>query len=163
MGTLRRCTTTLHCDTLCDNFLSLVVHPRHCTHVAGATMCRYAIFSFCYQAGVLVSRSSLQVFPIARVEVLTVLQGINLVVWLLQARYKMIANVRLLFALMFFVGLLGGASYVNVFHQLLKRRQIPDGDREFTIQLAALFVPTLGITLAAILILVLDQTVLSDA
>eukprot|EP00038_Savillea_parva_P011882 m.200803 g.200803 ORF g.200803 m.200803 type:complete len:617 (-) comp21198_c0_seq1:70-1920(-) len=145
---------------------------NHCGNGAGDGRCSasefdilnaYAIFSFCYQAGVLVSRSSLQVFPIARVEVLTVLQGINLVVWLLQARYKMIANVRLLFALMFFVGLLGGASYVNVFHQLLKRRQIPDGDREFTIQLAALFGPTLGITLAAILILVLDQTVLSDA
>lgn len=102
-------------------------------------------------------------FPIARVEVLTLLQLGNLVLWLIQAKYKVIESVRLLFALMFFVGLLGGASYVNVFHQLLKGKQIPDGDREFTIQLAALFGPTLGITLASILIIVLDQTFLKDA
>lgn len=101
--------------------------------------------------------------PISRVELLTLLQFCNLVLWLVQAKYKIIESVQVLFALMFFVGLLGGAAYVNVFHQLLKGKHIPDEDREFTIQLAALFGPTLGITLAAILIIVLDQTVLKDA
>ena len=47
--------------------------------------------------------------------------------------------------------------YVNVFHLLLKDKRIADKDREFTINLAALFGPTLGITLASICILLLDN------
>jgi hypothetical protein len=54
-------------------------------------------------------------------------------------------------------------QYVNVFHQLLNNPAIPEGDREFTIQLAALFGPTLGITTAALCILLLDATALKDS
>eukprot|EP00054_Salpingoeca_dolichothecata_P022771 m.150083 g.150083 ORF g.150083 m.150083 type:complete len:445 (-) comp24453_c0_seq2:31-1365(-) len=120
----------------------------------------YAILAFCYQVGVLLSRSSLQVFKINRVEILTILQGINFVLWLLQDMYKFI-NIWVLFPLMLYVGLLGGASYVNIFYQLLHDKKIPNSDREYCINLAA-FGITLGITFAACLILVFDLTFLSN-
>lgn len=43
----------------------------------------FASLQLCYQAGVFVSRSSLGLVKIRRVEVLSVLQFINMVVWVL--------------------------------------------------------------------------------
>eukprot|EP00040_Diaphanoeca_grandis_P025522 m.141439 g.141439 ORF g.141439 m.141439 type:complete len:449 (-) comp30190_c0_seq1:67-1413(-) len=123
----------------------------------------YAIFSFCYQFGVLISRSSLQVIQIKRIEVLTILQTINAVLWVIQASFKTISVAWPLFAHMVFVGLLGGASYVNVFHNLLTSKRIKDEEREYTINLAAMFGPTLGITLSALVILAMDNTFLKNA
>lgn len=45
----------------------------------------YAILSFCYQLGVLLSRSSLTVVKIRRVEILTILQLINAIFWSFEA------------------------------------------------------------------------------
>lgn len=39
----------------------------------------YVIFSLCYQVGVFISRSSLSVVKIKRVEILTILQAINFI------------------------------------------------------------------------------------
>ncbi|KYQ94309.1 hypothetical protein DLAC_04607 [Tieghemostelium lacteum] len=122
----------------------------------------YPILSFCYQLGVLISRSSLQVYKIKRIEILTVLQGANMVLWIVQAKYKMIGSVWILFLLMIYCGLLGGASYVNVFYLILHDKKIPDEDRELCINYAALLV-TLGITAASCFILIMDHTFLSDA
>ncbi|EGG21501.1 Batten's disease protein Cln3 family protein [Cavenderia fasciculata] len=120
----------------------------------------YAILSFCYQFGVLISRSSLQLFKIHRIGILTVLQGINMVLWIVQAYYRMIESVWVLFALMIYCGLLGGASYVNVFYLILHDKKIPDEDREVCINYAALLV-TVGITLASCFILIMDHTFLA--
>ena len=40
---------------------------------------------------------------------------------------------------------------------------IPERDREFTIQIAAVFGPTLGITLSSLLIMAMDNTFLENA
>ena len=74
--------------------------------------------------------------------------------------YKAVTSLPLMFASMIFVGLLGGASYVNVFYLLLKDPAIPEQDREFTIQIAAVFGPTLGITLSSLSVLAMDNTFL---
>ena len=44
----------------------------------------YAVLAFCYQLGVLISRSSLSLMKFTWVEVLTVLQFINFLVWIAQ-------------------------------------------------------------------------------
>ncbi|KAF2076170.1 hypothetical protein CYY_002523 [Polysphondylium violaceum] len=119
----------------------------------------YAIISFCYQLGVLCSRSSLQFIKIKRIEVLTVLQGANMVFWILQAQYKFIGSVWPLFILMIYCGLLGGASYVNAFYLILHDKKIPNEDRELCINYAALLV-TVGITSASCFILIMDHTFL---
>ncbi|KAK5579952.1 hypothetical protein RB653_009641 [Dictyostelium firmibasis] len=121
----------------------------------------FAIFSFCYQLGVLVSRSSLQFIKIKHIGIITILQGINMVFWIVQARYKMVTSVWVLFILMVYCGLLGGASYVNVFYLILHDKKIPDEDRELCVNYAALLV-TVGITLAACFILIMDHTFLAS-
>ncbi|XP_011270729.1 hypothetical protein CAOG_09041 [Capsaspora owczarzaki ATCC 30864] len=121
----------------------------------------YAILGFCYQVGVFISRSSLQVVKFPRVEILTVLQGLNLIIWVVDDVYKFIPLWALL-PMMIFVGLLGGASYVNVFHLVLTDENIPNEDRELCINLVA-FGITIGITLGCSLILIFDNTFLSNA
>jgi battenin len=61
--------------------------------------------------------------------------------------------------MMVFVGLLGGAAYVNIFYQLLHTPRIPEKDREFCINITAL-ANNLGITLACVFILAADNTFL---
>lgn len=41
---------------------------------------------------------------------------------------------------MIYVGLLGGASYVNIFYILLNDDKYPEKDRELCINIAALFI-----------------------
>ena len=48
--------------------------------------------------------------------------------------------VAILPSLMVFVGLLGGASYVNIFYLLLHDDQYPEKDRELCINITALFI-----------------------
>lgn len=120
----------------------------------------FAALSFCYQAGVFVSRSSVQLFQIKRVEVLSVLQFLNMVLWIFDVHYKFIP-VYLLPALMIYVGLLGGASYVNIFYLLLHEDKFPEEDREFCINIVSLFI-TGGIVLGTALETVLFNTVLES-
>ena len=48
--------------------------------------------------------------------------------------------VSILPALMIYVGLLGGASYVNIFYLLLHDGKYPENDRELCINIAAVFI-----------------------
>lgn len=99
----------------------------------------YAGLSLCYQAGVFVSRSSVQLVQIRRVEILSLLQCINMLLWVIDVHYKFIP-VTMLPALMIYVGLLGGASYVNIFYLLLHDSKYPEKDRELCINITALFI-----------------------
>ncbi|KAG5501587.1 hypothetical protein JIQ42_05433 [Leishmania sp. Namibia] len=93
----------------------------------------YVVCQFCYQFGVLISRSSLLIVKIPYVGVISIIQIINAVCWIVQARVLFIkSNTKsqqvglsfILFVWMIFIGLLGGASYVNVFYLILKRSTI---------------------------------------
>ncbi|CAL1541517.1 unnamed protein product [Lymnaea stagnalis] len=118
----------------------------------------YASLQLCYQAGVFVSRSSVQMYRIRRVEVLTVLQFINMMLWIVDVHYKFIP-VAALPALMIYVGLLGGASYVNIFYTLLHDGDFPKKDRELCVNLTGLFI-NFGIVLGTGLETLLFTTVL---
>ncbi|CAD2221645.1 battenin [Angomonas deanei] len=92
----------------------------------------YVISQFCYQFGVLISRSSLLLVKIKYVGVISILQIANAVCWIVQSKVMFIKSTQkqkqvglsfVLFAWMLFIGLLGGASYVNVFYLILKRSQ----------------------------------------
>ncbi|XP_064599825.1 battenin-like isoform X2 [Liolophura sinensis] len=122
--------------------------------------CLKLILWLALNAGVFVSRSSVQLVQIRRVDVLSALQLINMVVWITDVHYKFIP-VYLLPALMIYVGLLGGASYVNIFYLLLNEEKYPPRDRELCVNLAALFV-TLGIALGTGLETLLFTTVLKS-
>lgn len=98
----------------------------------------YSILAFCYQFGVLLSRSSLSVVRIRRIGLLTAVQCFNLVLWLIQARFHVV-DVWIQFIAMVFVGLIGGAMYVNVFASLVDNPNIKERDRELCINLASIF------------------------
>lgn len=118
----------------------------------------YVILNLCYQTGVLVSRSSLSLVKIRHVEVLSVIQGANMAFWLVQATIHFVEGypiIWVLFLHMVFTGLMGGASYVNVFYLVLHDDTVPKKDRELATNIAALS-NTFGITSAAITILLLE-------
>ncbi|XP_061181505.1 battenin-like [Saccostrea echinata] len=120
----------------------------------------FAALSFCYQSGVFASRSSVQLFQIKRVEILSFLQFLNMILWIIDVHYKFIP-VYILPALMIYVGLLGGASYVNIFYLLLHEEKYPEEDREFCINITSLFI-TGGIVLGTGLETALFNTVLKS-
>ena len=74
------------------------------------------ILQFSYQLGVFISRSSLSFIQIRRVWTLTAIQALNFVIMFLNAKYFFCDNIVILSLLTTFIGLMGGASYVNVMH-----------------------------------------------
>lgn len=120
----------------------------------------YVILNFCYQLGVVLSRSSLALFKIKHIGVLTLLQFINFVLWIVQADIHFVQGypiIWVLFVHMFYVGLLGGSSYVNVFYLVLHDDKVPVKDREYCVNISA-FANTFGITASSIVIIILDVT-----
>ncbi|CAG5121414.1 unnamed protein product [Candidula unifasciata] len=120
----------------------------------------YASLQLCYQAGVFVSRSSVQLFKIRRVEILTIWQFVNMILWIVDDHYKFLP-VAALPALMIVVGLLGGASYVNIFYLILHEGDFPAEDRELCVNLTGIFITT-GIVLGSGFQTLLSITVLKD-
>ena len=119
----------------------------------------YVILNLSYQIGVLISRSSLSVVKIKHIEVLTLIQLGNMVFWLVQATIHFVQGypiIWVLFLHMVFTGLMGGASYVNVFYLVLHNKTVPARDRELATNIAALS-NTFGITMAAVTILLLEM------
>ncbi|KAL8563205.1 hypothetical protein ACOMHN_029964 [Nucella lapillus] len=82
---------------------------------------------------------------IRSVGVMSILQLINMLLWVADVKYKVIP-VYLLPVLMIYVGLLGGASYVNIFYMMLHDEVYPARDRELCINITAMFI-TLGIVI----------------
>jgi len=141
----------------------------------------YVLFQFCYQFGVLFSRSSLSFFHIEKVHWLTAVQGLNAVFWLLQGKYLWIhgdldpengvspdpaansaTGIWALYLLMWFVGLLGGAAYVNVFYKILNDRDIAPEDRNLAMNLAAIYV-NFGIMAGSLLDVLFANTLITRA
>ncbi|KNC49319.1 uncharacterized protein AMSG_05316 [Thecamonas trahens ATCC 50062] len=120
----------------------------------------FVILAACYQLGVFVSRSSLRFFKISRIEILTVLQGLNLGFWLADDIYKWMPYY-IQFVAMFYVGLLGGTSFVNTLFKASNDPRTPESDRKLTLYIILIFV-NVGIGLAAAAVLIADATFLAD-
>lgn len=78
----------------------------------------YRYYQFLYQGGVFLSRSSVNLFRIKNIWWLPLLQILNLNVLTLQAIYHFIPYYWIVFLIVIFEGLLGGATYVNVYYAL---------------------------------------------
>lgn len=116
----------------------------------------YVVLAFCYQLGVFISRSSLGLFKVSRIEVLSLLQMANMVFWMLDDVYKWMPYYWQ-FVAMIYCGLLGGTSYVNTFYLLNIAPYIPEFDRKLCIYIVATFT-NLGICAAAAFVLLMDGT-----
>lgn len=120
----------------------------------------YVILMFIYQVGVFVSRSSLICFRIRRVEVLTLLQSVNFVIFATIAKAKWL-QLEYQFVLMFWIGLMGGCSYVNCFYLLIENKKLPISQKEVAVNLVTSLVEG-NILLASILSVVVDSFILTQ-
>ena len=120
----------------------------------------FVVLAACYQLGVFVSRSSLRLFKVSHIEIFTILQGINLGFWLADDIYKWMPYY-IQFVAMFYVGLLGGCSYVNTLYVQLNDPRTPETDRKMALYGLLIFI-NVGIALAAGACLISDATFLKD-
>jgi battenin len=91
----------------------------------------YPFYGFLYQLGVFVSRSSTPFIRIHHLYLPSFLQVGNLVLLTLHAVLNFIPSVYIVFAVVFWEGLLGGAVYVNTFAEIMEN--VPEEDREFSL------------------------------
>ncbi|WYZ43371.1 hypothetical protein EsH8_VI_001070 [Colletotrichum jinshuiense] len=91
----------------------------------------YPLYGFLYQLGVFISRSSTPFYRIHHLYLPSFLQIINLVVLTLHAIFDFIPSVYIVFVIIFWEGLLGGAVYVNTFAEIMEK--VPSEDREFSL------------------------------
>ncbi|KAN0112337.1 batten's disease protein Cln3 [Hyaloscypha variabilis] len=91
----------------------------------------YPLYALLYQLGVFISRSSISFLLLPSLYTPSLLQILNLLLLTLQSMYFFLPSVYLVFIVVFWEGLLGGAVYVNTFAMIL--REVDEGDREFSL------------------------------
>ncbi|TKS92358.1 Battenin Protein CLN3 [Collichthys lucidus] len=108
---------------------------------------QYRWYQTLYQVGVFVSRSSLCCVKIRKLWTLSLLQVANAVLLLFAVRYLFLPSAWLVFVIILYEGLLGGAAYVNTFYFISKETE--DRQREFAMAAASVG-DSLGIALAGL-------------
>ncbi|KAL8921911.1 MAG: hypothetical protein Q9208_005515 [Pyrenodesmia sp. 3 TL-2023] len=91
----------------------------------------YPTYATIYQFGVFLSRSSLPFLRIRRLYPPSFLQCLNLFILILHSLYFFLPSVYIVFAVIFWEGLLGGLVYVNTFAEIGDR--VPKEEREFAL------------------------------
>lgn len=115
---------------------------------------QYRWYQMLYQAGVFASRSSLRCFRIQFTWALALLQCFNLVFLLVDVWLSFLPSIYIVFLIVLYEGLLGGAAYVNTFHNIAL--ETSDEHREFAMATACVS-DTLGISLSGLLALPLHD------
>ncbi|XP_052691356.1 battenin-like [Crassostrea angulata] len=106
---------------------------------------QYRWYQVDYQLGVFISRSSVNVFKINKLWTLPVLQCVNVAILTAQVFLRFIPNIWIIFALVLFEGLLGGAAFVNTFYKISE--DIEAEFKEFSLA-AATIADSVGISIA---------------
>jgi battenin len=91
----------------------------------------YPTYNAIYQTGVFISRSSTPFFRIHNLYLPSFLQVANLILLTIHAMFPFIPTIWIVFAVVFWEGLLGGLVYVNTFAEITDR--VPKEDREFSL------------------------------
>jgi battenin len=91
----------------------------------------YPFYNLLYQLGVFIARSSTPFFRLHNLYLPSLLQCLNLFVLVTQSLYWYIPSVYILFLIVFWEGLLGGAVYVNTFAEIMAH--VPENEREFSL------------------------------
>ncbi|KAL9647539.1 hypothetical protein ABK040_006895 [Willaertia magna] len=107
----------------------------------------YVYYQFLYQAGVFISRSSVNIFPIKRLWVPAVLQCCLFIFFFLDAYFRFVPVIFFTFCLILFEGLLGGGTYVNTYMCITK--EMGPREREFTLSTVSMS-DALGISAAGL-------------
>ncbi|ONH71795.1 Protein BTN1 [Pichia kudriavzevii] len=113
----------------------------------------YVAYGTLYQVGVFISRSSGSFIKLHNLYLMGILQFVNLAFCILQSMYMLIPNIWVVFLLILYEGLLGGAAYVNTFMKVSD--EVGNEDREFALGCVGVS-DSFGIVLAAIISLWLE-------
>lgn len=98
----------------------------------------FKVLSLSYQVGVFISRSSFTLFKFRRVGLLSFLQAVNFVLFLMIAYFKNV-SVYIQVVLMVFVGLMGGTSYVNCMYLILSNKVLKKSEKEIAVNITGVF------------------------
>ncbi|KAK5717594.1 battenin CLN3 protein [Elasticomyces elasticus] len=118
----------------------------------------YPTYSFIYQAGVFVSRSSLPFLRIRQLYTPAILQVTNLALLTIQALTPFVPSVWIVFGIVFWEGLLGGLVYVSTYAAV--REEVPEEEREFSLG-AVTVSDSAGIFVAGLLGVVMESQLCS--
>ncbi|KAF8429716.1 batten's disease protein Cln3 [Tirmania nivea] len=91
----------------------------------------YPTYNTIYQLGVFVSRSSHLIYRLPALYPPSLLQCLNLILLTIHAMYPFIPSVWVVFAIIFWEGLLGGSVYVNTFAKISEEVRVRE--REFAL------------------------------
>ncbi|XP_074053445.1 battenin isoform X3 [Macrotis lagotis] len=115
---------------------------------------QYRWYQMLYQAGVFVSRSSLHCCRFRFIWILAALQFLNLGFLMTEVSFSFLPSIYIVFLIILYEGFLGGAAYVNSFHNIAVETQ--EEHREFAMATACI-ADTLGISLSGALALPLHD------
>ncbi|KAG5942906.1 battenin CLN3 protein [Claviceps sorghi] len=115
----------------------------------------YPFYGFLYQLGVFISRSSTPFVRIHHLYAPSLLQVGNLALLVLQSLYFFLPSVYVVFVVIFWEGLLGGAVYVNCFAEIMEN--VPEDEREFSLS-ATTVSDSGGICIAAFVSILLEPS-----
>ncbi|KAK1798420.1 hypothetical protein P4O66_007875 [Electrophorus voltai] len=96
---------------------------------------QYRWYQTLYQIGVFISRTSLYCIKIKKIWWLSVLQCVNAVLLFFSVYYQFLPSVWLVFVIVLYEGLLGGAAYVNIFYMI--HAETGEDEREFAMAAAS--------------------------
>ena len=113
----------------------------------------YPMYAFLYQLGVFISRSSSPFIRVHNLYAPSFLQVGNLVLLGLQSMFAFFPSVWLVFLVVLWEGLLGGAVYVNTFAEIMDK--VPEGEREFSLGATSVS-DSAGICIASLLGMVVE-------
>ncbi|XP_067275499.1 battenin isoform X1 [Pseudorasbora parva] len=106
---------------------------------------QYRWYQTLYQIGVFVSRTSLVCFKIRKIFIMSLLQCVNAVLLAFAVYYQFLHYPWVVFIIVLYEGLLGGAAYVNTFYFISE--ETTERDREFAMATASVG-DSLGIALS---------------
>ncbi|XP_065845212.1 battenin-like isoform X2 [Oscarella lobularis] len=136
-------------EYLINQGLTELLTYSHCLSWITAAS-QYRWFQSLYQTGVFISRSSVNIAPIKKLWVLSLLQVINFIFLFLLARLQFIPaeswGLVIMFIIVFYEGLLGGATYVNAYYRITK--EVASTYKEFSMGIASV-ADSAGISIAA--------------
>ncbi|XP_076047498.1 CLN3 lysosomal/endosomal transmembrane protein, battenin isoform X2 [Oratosquilla oratoria] len=109
---------------------------------------QYRWYQVIYQVGVMISRSSVHCFQIHHIWITSVLQWVNVILFLSTAITAWIGSIWVVFILIIWEGLLGGAAYVNTFYRIAM--EVPQSHKHFAMSITTL-ADTTGIAIAGVI------------
>jgi len=113
----------------------------------------YPTYNAIYQTGVFISRTSIAFLRVRHLYTPSLLQVLNLLLLTLHALFNFIPSVWLIFAIIFWEGILGGLVYANTFAEISDN--VPILDREFSLGATSVS-DSAGICIAAFLSMVFE-------